>query len=116
MIKGIGIDVVELQRFKNMPDRKAFLEQVLSQKEIFETQANSDLELATTFAIKEATLKALGCGLSVGSLWHEVEISSMTHVTLRGTLRAIADSLSITKIRVCHSHSQHVVMASALLE
>ncbi|MBN2479232.1 MAG: holo-ACP synthase [Parachlamydiales bacterium] len=67
-IKGIGTDIIEVKRLKNVIKRKgnAFLEKVFTKKEIEYCQKfkkNPYPHLAARFAAKEALSKALGIGL-----------------------------------------------------
>ncbi len=74
MIKGIGIDLVEIDRFKNILGRwgDRFLKRVFSSREI-ERYRNSPSSLAGRFASKEAFLKALGIGFGKVKL-RDIEI------------------------------------------
>jgi len=61
MIKGIGTDIVELDKIKQYSDKKYFLDKIFTKKEI-DYAKNNIAHLATTFAAKEAIFKALGKG------------------------------------------------------
>ena len=118
MIKGVGIDVVELERFRNLPDRTEFTRQILSDTEIANMQSgvNQDLLCETAFAVKEAVLKALGTGLHHGSYWHEIEITGSGQLLLSGHLAAVARDQSVTGIHSSQSYTDTCVVAFVLLE
>ncbi|UCZ56277.1 holo-ACP synthase [Desulfurispirillum indicum] len=63
MIQGVGIDMVEVERFDNM--KLHFMERVFTPVEIEYASgvANSRERFAARFAAKEAFLKAMGTGL-----------------------------------------------------
>lgn len=66
MIKGIGIDLVDLSRLKRMADDR-FIDRILSDKEkvLFTNITNEVAKLAFLggrFAAKEAIFKAIGSG------------------------------------------------------
>ncbi|MGI5846040.1 MAG: holo-ACP synthase [Alphaproteobacteria bacterium] len=65
MIVGIGLDLVECDRFLNWSSFKK--SRIFTKKELEyaeEDSANSDHHLANFWAAREAFLKALGCGFS----------------------------------------------------
>ena len=76
MIKGIGIDIVELDRIeKNMKERERFSDRILTKAEkdrYFKlTNTRRRIEfLAGRFAAKEACAKALGTGIGRLSFQH----------------------------------------------
>ncbi|MEC5424696.1 holo-ACP synthase [Virgibacillus sp. C22-A2] len=76
MIKGIGIDLIELKRIQNsMEKNKRFVERILTQKEkeVFISLQNSRRKvefLAGRFAAKEAFAKATGSGIGKLSFQH----------------------------------------------
>ncbi|GLC89402.1 holo-ACP synthase [Lysinibacillus piscis] len=79
MIKGIGLDIIELERIeKAMQRTNKFKERILSTKEraLFDKlSATRKIEfLAGRFAAKEAFSKALGTGLGEQCQLHDVEI------------------------------------------
>src|SRR5690625_983539 len=76
MIKGIGIDIVELDRIeKSMLEKKRFTDRILTEKEKLRflelTNQRRRVEyLAGRFAAKEACAKALGTGIGRLSFQH----------------------------------------------
>lgn len=79
MIKGIGLDLVELERIEKMMLRsKKFVERILTEKEqqIFETlpHARQVEFLAGRFAAKEAYSKANGTGIGKDCELQQIEI------------------------------------------
>lgn len=79
MIKGIGLDIVELDRVKKINDRSSrFAEKILTEKELELFKDLSDTRkvefLAGRFAAKEAYSKANGTGIGKGCELHQIEI------------------------------------------
>lgn len=59
MIKGIGIDTVEIKRMASSIENKAFIDKCFTQKEIANCHGDEATYYATRFAGKEAVFKAL---------------------------------------------------------
>lgn len=118
MITGVGTDVVDIDRFRNLKQRSEYLEQVFTPSEIQIAcrGPEQDTRFATLFAIKEALLKALGCGLEQGSLWREIHIAPDWKPRLSGLLGRLAREQSVSCIHVAHSHSDNSAVAFVLLE
>ena len=79
MIKGIGLDIIEIERIeKAMARTDKFKNRILSERElaIFATYSTSrKVEfLAGRFATKEAFSKALGTGIGAQCTLHDIEI------------------------------------------
>lgn len=79
MIKGIGLDLVELDRIETMMKRsEKFMERILTEKEraIFTTLSHArQVEfLAGRFSAKEAYSKANGTGIGRGCELQQIEI------------------------------------------
>ena len=79
MIYGIGCDIVDIKRFEKYVDNKKRLEKLYTKNELDEfckiTNYRRKLEfLAGRFAVKEATSKALGIGISKEFSFHDVEV------------------------------------------
>ena len=83
MIAGIGVDIVDIARIQALLDRygERFLRRVYTERETAYAMggANAAERLAGRFAVKEAVMKALGTGKSLGILWRDIE-------TVRGRL------------------------------
>jgi holo-[acyl-carrier protein] synthase len=69
MVKGIGIDLTEIDRMKNTNiSQKVFLSSEI-------IWANEDPEkLAILWSIKEALVKSIGTGFRKNILWKDIEI------------------------------------------
>jgi holo-[acyl-carrier protein] synthase len=67
MLLGAGIDIVEVQRIKDIIDRRGdrFIEKILNTQELEELNSvtNTVAFVAKRFAVKEAAAKALGTGI-----------------------------------------------------
>ncbi|KHD84597.1 holo-ACP synthase [Heyndrickxia ginsengihumi] len=81
MIKGIGIDIIEIDRVKEVCERQSrFPEKILTDSEMnyFRTlKGNRRIEfLAGRFSAKEAFSKANGTGIGKELSFHDMEITS----------------------------------------
>lgn len=78
MIKGIGIDIIDIKRIKRMIEQfgDRFFERILTEKEIAYCKSFSkpDLHFAGRFAAKEAYSKSIGTGISKNFVWRDIEI------------------------------------------
>lgn len=79
MIKGIGLDIIEIERIEKIMARTdKFKKRILSERElaIFSTYSPSrKVEfLAGRFAAKEAFSKAVGTGIGATCRLHDIEI------------------------------------------
>jgi holo-[acyl-carrier protein] synthase len=118
MIQGIGIDLIEIERFRKMKNNREFIPQVLTDNELKQipTDGRHDIYIATLFAIKEAIFKALGCGLHNGSYWHNVELDKEFKPTLSGFIDKLALKKSIKNIFITKSQSKKYIITFAILE
>lgn len=79
MIKGIGLDIVEMDRIaKAMKRTNKFKDRILTEKERVLFDAHSETRkiefLAGRFAAKEAFSKALGTGIGEECKLHDMEV------------------------------------------
>lgn len=79
MIKGIGLDIVEIERIKKASYRSEKFEQrILSKQELSIFARLSEQRkyefLAGRFAAKEAYAKANGTGIRKGCEFHQIEV------------------------------------------
>ena len=121
MVKGIGVDIMEIQRIQRNIDSlgEAFLEKVFTSEEIRYCTAkhNAAQHFAARFAAKEAASKALATGWSGDFSWKDVEVMNdalgQPHITLYGKLK---ETLSRSSIFLSLSHSESHVVAMVLIE
>jgi len=119
VIKGIGIDCVEIERFRRLLDKQPFLKQVCTHAEILRVPAGQeaiDGYVSALFAIKEAVFKALGCGLHDGSHWHSVHVTQNFGIRLAGVLQRYAVEQTVRKVHASVSRSENYVVAMVVLE
>ncbi len=78
MVKGIGIDIIEVSRIKGMMEKYGdkFFKRILTDNEINYCKSfpNSELHFAGRFASKEAYSKSIGTGISKDFGWKDIEI------------------------------------------
>jgi holo-[acyl-carrier protein] synthase len=85
MIIGIGVDIVEINSFKEICiNNKHFIQSVFTLKEIeyCESKSIKYQHFAARFAAKEAFMKAIGTGWDKGVQWKQIEI---VHKEIRDT-------------------------------
>lgn len=119
MVKGIGVDVLEIERFKKFSSDQDFIKQFLNENEIstvLTTNRSNYLQVAKIFAIKEALLKAFGTGLYYGYFWHNIEISAKWEVNLSGYLKDVYERLDVKKINISLGHTKNTLTAIVILE
>ena len=115
MIVGVGIDVVDIDRFEEALERTPGLrDRLFTPGEAVRPLAS----LAARFAAKEALAKALGA--PVGMAWHDAEVGSESSgrpvLDLRGTVLARADELGVGSVHLSLSHDAGVASAVVVLE
>jgi holo-[acyl-carrier protein] synthase len=124
VVVGIGIDVVEIERIRRLMDRwqDRFLQRVFTEAEIAYALRRHDpaQHLAARFAAKEATLKALGTGLSMGVRWREMEVrrgpGEPPRLSLSGRTAELGEARGIRRLHVSLSHDAGLAVAQVLAE
>ena len=112
MIDGIGIDVVDIERFKSSLDRTPGLV-----KKLFtENERTKPISsLAARFAAKEALAKALSVGK--GLPWHDAEILNLENgkpvFLFRGEIAEIIDGADV---HLSLSHDAGIASAMVIVE
>jgi holo-[acyl-carrier protein] synthase len=118
MIKGIGIDIIELERIEHMIQHQPrFIQRILTpgEQEKWQTlSAKRQIEyLAGRFAVKEALAKALGTGIGTAFGWQDVSILSDDH----GAPQINWHNRNPTfKTHLTISHSDNYAVAQVILE
>ncbi|HEA46809.1 MAG TPA: holo-[acyl-carrier-protein] synthase [bacterium] len=121
MIKGVGIDLVKIERIKKAINNNGkFLERVFTKKEIIrgEKKKNRYQFYGALFATKEAVMKALGTGWRKGVRWRDIQIihnnDGKPEVRLVGKTKEIAKKLGINEVLVSMSHTKEYAVAQAI--
>ena len=115
MIRGIGVDIVDLSRFAETLQRTPRLvERLFTPTERDAPTAT----LAATFAAKEAVAKALGA--PPGLDWLDAEVhrdpDGRPRLVVTGTVSAAADSCGVTHWHVSLSHDAGTAVAMVVAE
>lgn len=124
MIVGIGVDVVDLARFRSALDRHGgrLEDRIFTADELRTCAARADRStaLAGRFAAKEACLKALGTGWASGIGFQQVEVRGGApdppRLVLNGPAAARAASLGVLSLHVSITHDGPVAVAVVVLE
>jgi len=122
-VLGVGVDLTQMPRMRRVVARwdERFLQRVFTEQEIAFCRRRRDPipHFAARFAAKEATLKALGTGLSMGVNWHELEVrrerGQAPTMVLSGRCRAIAEAKGGRRVLLSLSHDGDYAMAQAML-
>jgi holo-[acyl-carrier protein] synthase len=123
-IVGIGIDVVQIPRIRRLLERwqDRFLARVFTPDEVAYALGRHDPaeHLAARFAAKEATLKALGTGLSMGVRWREMEVrrtrGQRPTLVLSGRAAELGAARGVRVLHVSLTHDGDYAMAQVLAE
>jgi holo-[acyl-carrier protein] synthase len=118
MIKGIGIDIIELERIQNMIlQQPRFVQRILTAEEQVRWNTLSGQRqveyLAGRFAAKEALAKALGTGVGGSFSWQDVSILSDDYGAPQVNWHK-REGIFSTHLSI--SHSGHYAVAQAILE
>lgn len=122
MIKGIGADLVDIERIRRAGERwnDAFLKKVFTEHELSycNGKKNPYPSLAGRFAAKEAVMKALGFGFPAIS-FKDIEITNSLgppKAILSGKAKEIAEKQNISSILISISHIDTQAFAFAVIE
>lgn len=122
MIYGVGIDLVKIERMKQVVERwgQKFLERVFTKEEIsycYEKK-NPYLSLAVRFAAKEALIKAIGSAIPVS--YTDIEVINVEAgkplLKVNGRLEIFFKEKSIKRTHLSLSHEYEYGVACVVLE
>lgn len=124
MIVGVGLDVVEIGRFRLAMKRQGrrLLDRTFTpgERRYCDAQRDPAPHYAARFAAKEAVLKALGTGWSGGIRWTDVEVvrgrSGPATVRLGGRAKRRGDGLRVGCVHLSLTHTEGVAAAVAVAE
>lgn len=120
VIKGIGVDIVEIDRIRRAMDKhENFADRLFTSEEqaYCRSRARPALHFAVRFAAKEAVSKALGSGKR-GMKWTDIEIRrdrlGKPYVHLSGGAASVAAEKGIIDVAISLSFGRNSAVASAV--
>lgn len=124
MIKGLGIDIVETARIRQVIERhgEQFLNRVYTPAEqaVGKIRASAQHFYAGRWAAKEAAAKALGCGIGSECAFNEIEIVDseigVPSLVFSGSAARTAAALGAKNVRVSITHEREYAAAVVIIE
>ena len=124
MIKGIGVDIVNIHRMERAVDRwgSRFLKRIFTAAEIERCgqRARPAQCFASRFAAKEAFAKALGLGMRQGLRWCDIEVVQdhfgKPGLQLHNKAQKLLDSLEAKRTWLSLSDEGDSALAVVVLE
>lgn len=122
---GLGVDIVELARMREMLERTPRIKETgfsEGERSYCESKSQPEIHYATRFAAKEAVLKALGTGFSEGIGLKDVEVRRSSkgrpYVVLHARAKEIAAEKGIIEVPISlsYTHTEAVACAMAITE
>jgi holo-[acyl-carrier protein] synthase len=114
---GIGIDAVDIERFRQLLIRRPHMRQRLftdAELASLSQQTDDAASLAARFAVREATMKALGVGLGAFD-FHDVSVakadSGAPQLLISGRAHELATAQGVSAWHVSITHTDSVAMA-----
>jgi holo-[acyl-carrier protein] synthase len=121
-VRGVGVDAVEVERFRRVLGRRPGLAGRLftdAERAYAARVADPGPRLAARFAAKEAVLKALGVGIGAAA-FRDVEVvraeSGRPALSLSGAAAVLADDRGVTTWHLSLTHTDSVALASVVAE
>lgn len=123
MVKGLGLDLAEIDRIQGSWDRfgMRFAEKILTEREVAQLPRKYPVpRLAALFAGKEAAVKALGTGFAEGIHFKCIEIlhapSGKPEISFIGRGLERCHELGVTSAHISLTHSRDTAAATVVLE
>jgi holo-[acyl-carrier protein] synthase len=119
---GIGVDVVEIERFRQSLARTPSMrERLFTEIELAYVAPKNDPvpSLAARFAAREAVMKALGLGLGAfgfHEVWVERAESGAPSLAVTGRAAELADAAGVSRWHLSLTHSDLVAVAYVVAE
>lgn len=123
MIFGLGTDIIETARIEKLIARGTpYLQTIFTPAEIAycESRQKKSQHYAARFAVKEATLKALGTGWRRGAAFSDVEVvndnEGKPDVRVHGKVKQLFERHKIQHTSISISHTDQNAIAVIILE
>ena len=119
---GIGVDVVEIERFRRSLERTPSMrERMFTEGELAYVAPKSDPvpSLAARFAAREAVMKALGVGLGAfgfHEVWVERAESGAPSLAFEGKAAQLSSEAGVRRWHLSLTHSDLVAVAYVVAE
>ncbi len=120
MIKGLGVDIVEIGRMRDALARHPRMkERIFSADEraYCDSRSRPEVHYALRFAAKEAVLKALGTGFA-GMTFQDVEVvrdgTGRPTPRLSGNAAVVAGRIGVVEMHLSLSYTRTTAVASAV--
>lgn len=119
MIKGIGIDIVEVKRLRDIIQRwrERAKKRMFTSKELKYAHMRKKgefIHLAGRFAAKEAVVKSLGQPTNFLEVEISKEENGRPYVTLKGRTKETARKMRVKEILITLSHTRTHAVAEAV--
>jgi len=117
MIVGIGVDAVEIDRFRRSLERTPSMKTRLfthEELEYVEPHDDPTASLAARFAAREAVMKAMGVGLGAfefHDVWVQRADSGRPSLVVTGRAEQIANELGVTDWHLSITHTDTTAIA-----
>ena len=117
MIVGIGVDAVEIDRFRRSLERTPSMKsRLFTSEELDYVEPHDDptASLAARFAAREAVMKAMGVGLGAfefHDVWVQRADSGRPTLAVTGRARQIANELGVTDWHLSITHTASTAIA-----
>lgn len=117
MIRGIGVDIIEVARIKSLVEKNTrFVQRIFTPQEISYCQEkkNKYQHFAARFAAKEAFFKALGRRIK----WTDIELINLSSGKPQLEIKDIKlkEKFSLDKVHVSIAHLSEYAAAVVILE
>ena len=124
MIIGLGTDIVEINRIKEMLNKhsEVFIDKIFTEDEKLEAEKrkNNHTYYAGRWAAKEATAKALGTGFGKNCSWKDISIANDIQgkpiINLSNAAAETFKTLQGTNIFLSISHECEYACATVIIE
>ena len=123
MIKGIGVDIMDIPRIKKMVAKGSrFFDKVFSETEIdyCRSKYRQEVHFAARFAAKEAFFKAMGTGWRYGMKWQDISVENdhlgKPEIKLSGNTLENFKKNQCNHINLSISHTRDYAVAFVVIE